>query len=117
MSTAGSRRSASPSRASHGGMTYNYNAPIIASSKIPSGRGGASIVEAEGKLIAFGGTYMEGDGFAYLDETWVLDVRKLSWHGGPIGANSRLRCSRLRWSMRPLAFAEEASLAADFNTT
>lgn len=82
MSTAGSgtRRSTSPSRNSHGGMTYSFHSPLIASTKIPSGRGGASVVAAEGKLITFGGTYLDGESFAYLDETWVLDVGKLAWH-------------------------------------
>ena len=63
-----------------GGMSYAYANPLIASTKIPSGRGGASVVCAEGKMITFGGTYLDGQKFAYLDETWVLDIEKLAWH-------------------------------------
>ena len=63
----------------NGGMSYHYATPIVASTKLPSGRGGASVVGVEGKLISFGGTYLDGEKFAYLDETWVMDVGKVAW--------------------------------------
>jgi len=60
---------------------YSVHKPIIPSGKVPSGRGGASVVYAMGKLVAFGGHYFEGDDkFKYLDETWLLDVEKLAWY-------------------------------------
>ena len=63
-----------------GGMTYTYNKPLI-QTKLPSGRGGASVVYADGKVITFGGHFYAGDDkFEYLDETWILDTQSLAWH-------------------------------------
>ena len=67
--------------AESGGISYSFNKPIIPSGPIPSGRGGASIVHVDGKVIVFGGHYYAGDNkFEYLNETWVLDIEQLSWH-------------------------------------
>ena len=64
-----------------GGIVFAYQKPIIPSGKLPSARGGASIVFADGKLVAFGGHYFAGnDKFEYLDETWLLDTERLVWH-------------------------------------
>lgn len=63
-----------------GGTTFTYHKPLI-QTKLPSGRGGASVCHADGKLIVFGGHYFAGDDkFEYLDETWILDIEKLAWH-------------------------------------
>jgi len=63
-----------------GGISYSFNKPIIPSGAIPSGRGGCTTVHVDGKLIVFGGHYYAGDNkFEYLNETWVLDIEKLSW--------------------------------------
>lgn len=64
-----------------GGLCYAINKPMIPSGKLPPGRGGSSVVYADGKLVVFGGHFFAGEGkFEYLDETWLLDVEKLSWH-------------------------------------
>lgn len=63
-----------------GGNSYAYQKPIV-NSKSPVGRGGSSSVFADGKLIVFGGHFFQGDDqFVYLNETWVLDTKKLVWH-------------------------------------
>lgn len=60
--------------------SFQYNKPLI-QTKMPSGRGGASVCHADGKIIVFGGTFFAGDDkFEYLDETWILDTDKLAWH-------------------------------------
>ena len=67
-----------------GGITWTYQKPLIPNGKLPSGRGGASLVYADGKLVAFGGHYYAGDDkFMYLDQTWLLDTEKLVWHKMP----------------------------------
>jgi N-acetylneuraminic acid mutarotase len=67
-----------------GGITWTYQKPLIPNGKLPSGRGGASLVYADGKLVTFGGHYYAGDDkFEYLDETWLLDTEKLVWHKMP----------------------------------
>ena len=43
-----------------GGTTFTYHKPLI-QTKLPSGRGGASVCHADGKLIVFGGHYFAGD--------------------------------------------------------
>jgi hypothetical protein len=64
-----------------GNMCFASNKPLIPSGRMPSGRGGASTVCADGKLIVFGGHYLAGAGtYTYLDETWLFDVDKLTWH-------------------------------------
>ena len=64
-----------------GGTAFAYQKPIIPSGKLPPARGGATIVCADGKLVAFGGHYYAGnDKFTYLDETWLLDTERLVWH-------------------------------------
>ena len=71
-----------------GGLQYSIHKNIIPSGKVPSGRGGASAVYADGKIVTFGGHYFEGnDKFKYLDETWLLDVEKLAWF--------KMKCSGL----------------------
>eukprot|EP01031_Cornospumella_fuschlensis_P034184 gene34184-41381_t len=63
-----------------GGNAFSYHKPIV-QNKSPPGRGGASVVYADGKLIAFGGHFFQGDDkFTYLNETWVLDTSKHLWH-------------------------------------
>ena len=70
--------------AASGGITWTYQKPLIPSGKLPSGRGGASMVYADGKLVTFGGHWFAGDDkFAYSDETWLLDTEKLVWHKMP----------------------------------
>lgn len=67
-----------------GGITWTYQKPLIPNGKLPTGRGGASLVYADGKLVSFGGHYYAGDDkFMYLDETWLLDTEKLAWHKMP----------------------------------
>lgn len=67
--------------ASGGGIAFAYQKPIIPSGKLPGARGGASVVFADGKLVAFGGHYYGGnDKFVYVDETWLLDTERLVWH-------------------------------------
>ena len=64
-----------------GNISYSFNKPIILTGKIPSGRGGNTIVFADNKLVCFGGSWLDGeDLFAYSDETWLLDTEKLKWH-------------------------------------
>jgi N-acetylneuraminic acid mutarotase len=64
-----------------GNITYSYNKPLILTGKLPSGRGGNSIVFADNKLVSFGGHWLEGENlFGYSDETWLLDTEKLKWH-------------------------------------
>lgn len=64
-----------------GGISFAINKPLIPNGKLPGGRGGASVVYADGKIVVFGGHYFVGEGkFEYLDETWLLDVEKLTWH-------------------------------------
>mmetsp|Transcript_10166 Transcript_10166/g.13986 ORF Transcript_10166/g.13986 Transcript_10166/m.13986 type:complete len:343 (-) Transcript_10166:92-1120(-) len=66
--------------ADSGGFSFSINKPLI-EDKTPTGRGGSSVVFANGKLVLFGGHYFnEGDKFEYLNETWLLDVEKLIWH-------------------------------------
>ena len=63
-----------------GGTFYSFNKPVIPDGIQPSGRGGASVVYVDNKMVFFGGHFFEGDNkFTYLDETWVLDVEKLKW--------------------------------------
>jgi len=64
-----------------GGLSYSGLKPIIPNGKLPGGRGGATTVFVDGKLVAFGGHFYKGnDKFEYLDETWLLDTEKLVWH-------------------------------------
>ena len=67
-----------------GNITYSYNKPLILTGKLPSGRGGNSIVFADNKLVSFGGHWLAGENqFGYSDETWLLDTEKLKWHQMP----------------------------------
>lgn len=66
---------------SSGGMSFSMHKPLIPTGKLPSGRGGSSVVHADGKLVVFGGHYFEGnEKFTYLDETWLMDVERLAWY-------------------------------------
>ena len=66
---------------SSGGMTFSVHKPLVQCDNIPAGRGGSSIVYADGKMVAFGGHFFAGDDkFEYLDETWLFDVEKLEWY-------------------------------------
>eukprot|EP00602_Paraphysomonas_sp_CaronLab_P000197 CAMPEP_0185031222 /NCGR_PEP_ID=MMETSP1103-20130426/18569_1 /TAXON_ID=36769 /ORGANISM="Paraphysomonas bandaiensis, Strain Caron Lab Isolate" /LENGTH=252 /DNA_ID=CAMNT_0027566671 /DNA_START=41 /DNA_END=796 /DNA_ORIENTATION=- len=60
-------------------MAYLVEKPIV-NGKSPSGRGGNSAVYIDGKLIVFGGHFLESEGkFEYLNETWVFDIEKVAW--------------------------------------
>ena len=62
-------------------MDYHHSVPSIPVWKTPNGRGGASIVAAEDKIVVFGGHYFAGgDKFEYLNEVWVYDASAEAWH-------------------------------------
>ena len=64
-----------------GGMSYTSTKPLILAGKLPGSRGGASVVYADSKLVAFGGHWLASENkFAYSDETWLLNVDQLQWH-------------------------------------
>ena len=64
-----------------GGMSYTSDKPLILAGKLPGSRGGASVVYADSKLVAFGGHWLaEENKFAYSDETWLLNFDQLQWH-------------------------------------
>ena len=72
-----------------GGTTFAYHKPLI-QTKLPPGRGGASVCYADGKLILFGGHFYAGDDkFEYLDETWILDREVGMAQGGLLRTTSR----------------------------
>lgn len=61
-------------------LCFSASKPII-NGKFPSGRGGATLVQVDGKFISFGGHFFLGEGkFEYLNETWVFDPENLVWH-------------------------------------
>jgi hypothetical protein len=63
------------------GMSYTSSKPLILAGKLPCGRGGASVVFADSKMVSFGGHWLGSDNvFGYSDETWLLNVDQLQWH-------------------------------------
>lgn len=67
-----------------GGISFSANKPLIPNGKLPSGRGASTATLADGKIVVFGGHYLDGPGkYAYMDETWLLDVDRLTWHKMP----------------------------------
>mmetsp|Transcript_18316 Transcript_18316/g.18394 ORF Transcript_18316/g.18394 Transcript_18316/m.18394 type:complete len:343 (+) Transcript_18316:96-1124(+) len=62
-------------------IKYVVQKPIVRNGKLPSARGGSTVVHADGKIIVFGGHYFEGNGqFKYVDETWLYDINNVAWH-------------------------------------
>lgn len=63
------------------GISYTSQKPLILAGKLPSGRGGVSVVYADSKIVAFGGHWSAQEHkFEYSDETWLLNVDELQWH-------------------------------------